>query len=100
MLDALDECSSATLEDTIALIHQFKNSRIKVFCTFRPILIDLRYRLDVPVIHVLGAHEEDIRNYLSIRLTREWRHDKRFLEKIMNRLVEGAKEKLVLRHPC
>ena len=34
ILDALDESSSTTLEDTIQLIHQFKDSRIKVFCTF------------------------------------------------------------------
>lgn len=95
ILDALDECTSGTFEDTINLIRQFKDSGIKVFCTFRPILINLGNRLDISTIHSIGAHDEDIRNYLSIRLSKDWRHDKCFLEKIIDRLTEGAKGKLV-----
>jgi hypothetical protein len=92
MLDALDECTSGTLDEIVELIHQFKDSRIKVFCTFRPI-INLRDRLDVPDIHTISAQDSDIRNYLSIRLNKEWRHDKRFLGKVVDRLVEGAEGK-------
>ena len=95
ILDALDECSGATLEDTISLIRQFKNSGIKVFCTFRPILNNLRHRLDISTIYSMSAHDEDVRNYLSIRLNKEWRHNKCFLEQIIDRLTEGAEGKLV-----
>ena len=95
MLDALDECTSGTLEDTITLIRRFKDSGIKVFCTFRPILINLGDRLDVQTIHSIDAHDEDVRNYLSLRLNKEWLHDKCFLEQIIDRLIEGVKGKLV-----
>ena len=45
MLDALDECSSEILDDIVALIHQIKNSRVKIFCTSRPHITDLEDRL-------------------------------------------------------
>ena len=93
LLDALDECTSGTLDDTINLIRQFKDSGIKVFCTCRPILINLGDRLGVSTIHSISAHDEDIKNYLSIRSNKEWRHDKRFLERIMNQLAECAEGK-------
>ena len=95
LLDALDECSPGTLEETITLIRLFKESGFKVFCTFRPNLIDLGDRLDVPTIHSIGAHDEDIRNYLSIRLTNEWRHAKSFREQIIDRLAKNAEGKSV-----
>lgn len=94
LLDALDECSSATLEDTITLIHRFKDTRIKVFCTFRPNLINLGDRFNVPI-HSIGAHDEDVRNYLSARLNREWHYNKGLVEQIIDRLTKGAKGKLV-----
>src|SRR5439155_21899649 len=62
LLDALDECTSRTLEDVIALIHQLKDPHVKWFCTFRPILIDLGERLNIPTIHSIDAHDEDLRN--------------------------------------
>jgi hypothetical protein len=95
MLDALDECASKTLEDTIGFICRIKDLGIKIFCTFRPILINLGERLSVQTIHSIDAHEEDIRNYLSLRLNNEWLHDKCVLEQIIDRLAEGAKRKLV-----
>jgi len=94
-VDALDECSSATREDTITLLQLFKDSGIKVFCTFRPNLIDLRDRFDVPTIHSISAHDEDLKNYLSIRLNTEWRHALCLREPIIDRLVQGAKGKSV-----
>ena len=90
MLDALDECSSGTLEDMLNLINRFKGFGIKVFCTFRPILNNIKDRLDVSKIHSIHAHDEDVRNYLSIRLNKEWRHNKRFLQQIIDRLAEDA----------
>src|SRR5439155_5481631 len=47
LLDALDECSSRTLEYLIVLIRTLKDHGVKVFCTFRPILNDLGERLNI-----------------------------------------------------
>ena len=95
LLDALDECTSRTLEDVIALIHQLKDPNVKWFCTFRPNLIDLGERLDIPSIQSIGAHDEDVRNYLSIRLNKEWRHDKGLGNEVIDPLVKGAHGKLI-----
>ena len=95
MLDALDECTSATLADLIILICKLKGHGIKVFCTFRPNLIDLGERLDILTIQSIGAHDEDVRNYLSIRLNKEWRHAKSLQEKVMDPLVKGAHGKWI-----
>ena len=95
MLDAFDECSRATLEDTIDLIHQFKDSRFKIFCTFRPILTDLGERLNISKIQLIRAQDEDVRKYLSTRLDNEWRHDKRFLSQIVDCLAKHAEGKSV-----
>lgn len=95
MLDALDECSNETLEDAITLVHRFKDSGIKVFCTFRPIFINLGDRLGVSDIYTISAHDEDVKNYLSIRLNKEWRHNKGFISQIIDRLVVDAEGKLV-----
>ena len=97
LLDALDECTSRTLEDAIALIHQLKDPdpHIKWFCTFRPILIDLGERLNIPTIHSIDAHNEDLMNYLSIRLNKEWRHSKTLRERVIEPLVKNAHGKSV-----
>ena len=97
-LDALDECSSEALNDIFTLIHNFKDSGIKIFCTSRPHL-NLQERLDTPIIHSIGAHDEDVRNYLLVRLNKEWRHNKRFREPIIDRLTRDAKGKSVTPHP-
>ena len=95
MLDALDECGSESLDDIIALIRLFKNSGVKVFCTSRPYLMNLREQLDTSIIVPIDAHDEDVRNYLTIRLNKEWRHAQCFLKQIIDRLAEGAKGKSV-----
>ena len=74
-------------------IRQFKDAGIKIFCTFPPILINLYDSLGISTIHSISAYDEDIKNYLSVRLNREWRHDKRFLGKVIGRLIEDAKGK-------
>lgn len=95
MLDGLDECTNETLEDAITFICRFKDSGIKTFCTFRPILINLGDRLGAQTIHSIDAHDEDIRNYLSLRLNKEWLHDNNCLEQIIDRLIQSAKGMLV-----
>ena len=95
LLDALDECTSRTLEDVIALIHQLKDPNVKWFCTFRPILNDLGERLNILIIHSIDAHDEDLRNYLSIRLNKEWRHAKILRERDIEPLVKDAHGKSV-----
>ena len=93
VLDALDECSKETFEDVITLIHRLKNSGIKVFCTFRPVFPDLGNRLSVLDIHTISAHEEDVRNYLLIQLSKKGRYNKNLTQKIIDRLAQGAEGK-------
>ena len=94
LLDALDECTDATLENIIHLICQLKDSEFKVFCTFRPNIITLSDKLNV-LVHTIHAHDEDVRNYLSIRLKKEWLHDESFLPEIIDQLGKTAKGKFV-----
>ena len=95
MLDALDECKSETLEDTISLIYKLKDHGVRVFCTFRPNLINLGERLHIADIQSIDAHDEDVRNYLSKRLNKEWRHDKSLEKEVIDPLVKGACGKLI-----
>ena len=72
-----------------------KDSGFKVFCTFRPNLINVGDQVDVSMVYSIHAHDEDIRNYLSIRLEEEWIHDECFIPQIVDQLAEGAKGKYV-----
>lgn len=92
MLDALDECSNDTLNDIFILVHELKNSGVKVFCTSRPQILDLEDRLQARGISI-DAKDEDVRNYLIIRVNKEWRHNKSHQEPIINRLTQEAKGK-------
>jgi hypothetical protein len=92
MLDALDECSSDTLNDIFIIVRELKNSRVKVFCTSRPQILDLEDRLQTRSIPI-DAKDEDVRNYLTIRVNKEWRHNKCHQEPIINRLTQEAKGK-------
>jgi hypothetical protein len=92
VLDGLDECNSTTFCDMVNLVRLFKESGIKVFCTFGP-TINLGDLLDVPT-YSISAHEDDVRNYLSIRLT-EGLYDQSFQKQIIDRLVKRAEGKWV-----
>lgn len=73
MLDALDEYSGETLDDILGLIHLFQISGIKVFCTSRPHICNLRDQLNTSIM-LIDARDENVRNYLIIRLNKEWHH--------------------------
>lgn len=81
MFDALDECSSGTLANVVALIRGFKDS-VQLFYTSRPNLTNLGYQLDTSTT-LVNAHDEDVRNYLTVRLNKEWRHHACFRESII-----------------
>jgi hypothetical protein len=98
VLDALDECSPECLEEVTTLVRLSKESRIKVLCTSRPHLMNLNVQLDTPTIAPIIARDEDVTNYLCIRLKKEWRYAPRFREQIINRLTRGAEGKSVT-HP-
>ena len=85
-----------TLNDIITLIRLLKNSGVKVFCTSRPHLMNLNEQLNTSSI-LIDAHDEDVQNYLTVRLNKEWRHDPRFRDQIIERLAAGAKGKSVTR---
>jgi hypothetical protein len=95
ILDALDECSTQTLDNVVSLVRQCQDAGMNVLCTFRPTLMDIAARLNTSTIHSISAHNEDIRNYLSIRLNKEWPHNLRFIPQIIERLAAGAEGQFV-----
>jgi len=93
LFDALDECSDKALEEISALIHRLKDRKeVHVFCTSRP-HINVKDALNTHGVHLMYAHDDDVRNYLSIRLEKEWRHNPRFRKQIIDILTQAAKGK-------
>lgn len=95
MFDALDECSDKAFKDISALIRRLQDTKgAKIFCTSR-LHINVKDALRIQDVHWIKAHDDDVRNYLSIRVGKEWRHSKRFLEQIVDKLTQAAKGKSV-----
>jgi hypothetical protein len=92
IIDALDECSSETLNEILTFIQQFKNSGVRVFCTSRRHITNLGDKLETSIIPI-EADNEDVRNYLTIRVNQEWCHNEGFRERIIDRLTQSAKGK-------
>lgn len=92
ILDALDECSNETLNEILTFIQQFKNSGVRVFCTSRPHITNLGDNLETSIVPI-EADNEDVRNYLTIRVNQEWRHNEGFRARIIDQLTQGAKGK-------
>jgi hypothetical protein len=88
MLDALDECSEETLQKVISLIHQIKHSGVNVFCTSRTHLISLEKELDNPTMIRIEAQDDDVRKYLTKRLSEEKRFS-RIRGQILERLTDN-----------
>lgn len=96
IFDALDECGSyQILNDIVAFIHRLKAANVKVFCTSRPHLTDLTKQLDTPLFLQVEAHDEDVKRYLWIELSKrwEWTDDEGLKFEIVTRLADGAKGK-------
>jgi hypothetical protein len=89
LFDALDECDVGVRDEIISLIRQLKISGARVFCTSRQHLVTLPDQLDTATVLKIRAHDEDVRNYLTCRMT-EWKFAESFKERIINRIVHGV----------
>jgi Ankyrin repeats (3 copies)/Ankyrin repeats (many copies) len=93
LFDALDECSDKTFNEISALIRRLKDTKeLHVFCTSRP-HIDFKDALHTHDVHLIQAHDDDVKNYLSIRVKREWRHNPRFQDQIIDKLAQATQGK-------
>lgn len=90
MLDALDECATENYADIINLIRKLRESGLKILCTSRINVPNVRCQLGQPTLVEIKAHEDDVRNYLAIRLSKEWQYDDEFKQKISDTLAEKA----------
>ena len=66
ILNILDEYINEILEEIIILIHQIKDSEIKVFYIFHLNFIDIKDHLNVSRIYSIDIYDKNVRNYLSI----------------------------------
>lgn len=92
-LDALDECSSDTLDSVINLIRQLSRSGVKTFATSRPHLRNLPVELEKPLILQIEAQDDDVKNYLSVRLIKEWRYSEQLKSRIIHAIIQGTRGK-------
>jgi hypothetical protein len=94
VLDALDECLDHCNE-IITMISALDKLGVKVFCTSRPHLIDLPKRLGTTAVLEVRAQDDDVRNYLSVRL-KDWKFsESRFKPMIIDRLSNDVDGKSV-----
>ena len=91
MFDALDECSSDTLNVALSLVRQLKDYGIKIFCTSRPFFTDVRTRLGAPSEIPVEPKDEDVREYLSMRLSKEWTYGDESKQIILDSLTRITK---------
>jgi hypothetical protein len=73
--DALDKCSDKNVDDIIGIICHYRHNGMKVFCTTRQHLIPrLNASLESLALISVDTHEDDLRNFLTVRLEKDWRH--------------------------
>jgi hypothetical protein len=95
LFDALDECTRENFDQAAELICDLKNAGAKIFCTSRIDTSQVREKLGHPLVTEIKAHNEDVLNYVSGRLYREWEYDEESRRKILEALVLNATGKFV-----
>jgi hypothetical protein len=83
LLDALDECTPEHLNSVISLIRRLMDVGIKVFCTGRPYLNNIKTLLNSPGEIPVETQDKDMRLYISMRLNSEWRYGDKFKQSIL-----------------
>lgn len=92
--DALDECSDQTVVAIVDLIGRCKDSGMKVFFTTRLHLAPrLNAALRSPPSISLNAHKDDLQNYLTQRLKKDWRHSLCEYTAVVDHIAAGAQGK-------
>ena len=96
LFDALDEILP---ENAAAIMDQIKaiaESGVRVFCTSNT--VSVRAQLGEPAATVeIRAHDDDMTNYLTAKMNREWEYDGEFKPEIVQTLVEKAAGKFAPR---
>jgi hypothetical protein len=97
LFDALDECNN--FKETANIISELKKTGVKVFCTSRIDTPQVREKLQNPTVVEIQADQEDVFNYISTRLDKEWDYDEGKQE-IVDALVNNAEGKFYTSQFC
>ena len=100
VFDALDECSPKARVELLNLIDKIRKPNIKILCTFRSYVqsIVLERFKDSHFLKI-EAHADDIRNYLSERLKKEWEHHPLLIPLIIDAIADKATGQYIF-HSC
>jgi hypothetical protein len=90
LFDALDEISVESLREVMLLINDFRKTGAKIFCTSRINTIRVRDELGSPATTEIRANHDDIVDYITGQLDREYDYDEESKQEILDSLVEKA----------
>ena len=93
LFDALEEIPDATLPGVMQLIVDISKSGAKVFCTSDT--VSVKSQVGDPLTVEIRAHDDDLLDYLSARLSKEWEYDDEFKRDILDTLVEKCSGKSI-----
>lgn len=65
---------------------------VKVFCTGRPVLNNIKSLLNSPAEIPAKYQETDVRFYVSVRLNREWRYGDKFKQDILDAVIRKSEK--------
>jgi hypothetical protein len=88
LFDALDEISTEYSKQVMSLISDFRNARAKIFCTSRIDTTRVRDELGSPAVTEIRANHDDIVDYITGRLDREYDYDEESKQMILDCVVE------------
>ena len=91
LFDALDVVAAENVPDMMALITEISKTGVKVFCTSNT--TNIKSQLGEPEALEIRADDDDIVNYLNLRLNKEWEYDDEFKQEILDHIVEKASGK-------
>ena len=93
LFDALDELSPENVTAVTDLVREISASGVRVFCTSNT--MSVRTQLVEPTVVEIRAHDDDLFNYLTTQLNKEWEYDSEFKPDIVQTLVEKASGKYI-----
>jgi len=93
LFDALDELSPENVTAVTDLVREITDSGVRVFCTGNT--MSVRTKLGEPTVVEIRAHDDDMINYLTTQLNKEWEYDSEFKPEIVQTLVEKAAGKSI-----
>jgi len=97
LFDAMDELDAETVTAVTALVSDLTHAGARVLCTSNT--VSLKTQLGEPEHVEIRAHDDDLVNYLTTRLNKEWEYDDEFKQEIVETLTEKAHGKSVPRKP-